>query len=443
MTATPLAKGANLPIDAPAVRARLGRSAAPGAPGPDVAVLLLGAEGGPRLLRGAERAPGVALGPDGIDVDLAALPPGVQRVLLLAVTEGRGLGAVPGLSLRLDDARTGAALARFDPAAGAESALVCGELYLRQGRWKFRAVGQGWTDGLAGLAVAHGFTLREPEPPVPVPVAPPVPPAPPAPAPEPVEVVEHEQERALPVEMRKRLSLRKQQVAVSLRKHGAQRLTARVVLVLDASGSMTALYRRGVVADVVERMAAVAAQLDEDRTMQAWTFATWPARLPDLRLADLPEWLRLHVRVGEATLFGRRKVRPPLPDGRVDMRAIGIQNDEPKVIAQVRAHVRENPTPEPTLVLFFSDGGVHRNSEIERELRAAVEEPLFWQFVGLGRGDYGVLERFDALPGRRVDNVGFFAVDDISTLPDPELYDRLLSEFPQWVAAARQAGILR
>ncbi|WP_030461066.1 VWA domain-containing protein [Kitasatospora sp. NRRL B-11411] len=448
MTETPLAKGANLPIDAAAVRAALSWRAGPGVPAVGTAALLLGPDDGPRLVR--THAPGVLVRPDGIDVDLAALAPAVQRVLLLAVTDEAGLGAVPGLSLLLGDARTGAGLARFDPEPGAERALVCGELYRRDGRWKFRAVGQGWTDGLAGLAVAHGFTLPEPEPepepempsvqaqvPVPVPVPLPLP------GPELTAGQGEEEERALPVDMRKRLSLRKQQVAVSLRKHGAQGLVARVVLVLDASGSMAGLYHRGVVADVVERMAAVAAQLDEDRTMQAWTFATWPARLPDLRLSELPEWLGRHVRVGEISLFGRRKVRPPLPDGRVDMKAVGVNNDEQKVIAEVRAHVRENPTAEPTLVLFFSDGGVYRNSEIEQQLRAAVEEPVFWQFVGLGHGDYGVLERFDTLPGRRVDNVGFFAVDDISTLPDPELYDRLLSEFPQWVAAARRAGILR
>ncbi|MFJ5885149.1 VWA domain-containing protein [Kitasatospora cineracea] len=443
MTETPLAKGANLPIDAAAVRAALSWRAGPGVPAVGTAALLLGPDDGPRLVRA--HAPGVLVRPDGIEVDLAALAPAVQRVLLLAVTDGTGLGAVPGLSLHLGDVRTGAGLARFDPEPGAERALVCGELYRRDGRWKFRAVGQGWTDGLAGLAVAHGFTLPEPEP-VPEPVPVPVPAQVQVPLPEPELTTAQEvgaEERALPVEMRKRLSLRKEQVAVSLRKHGAQGLVARVVLVLDASGSMAGLYRRGVVADVVERMAAVAAQLDEDRTMQAWTFATRPARLPDLRLSELPAWLALHVRVGEISLFGRRKVRPPLPDGRVDMKAVGVQNEEQRVIAQVRDHVRENPAAEPTLVLFFSDGGVYRNSEIEQQLRAAVEEPVFWQFVGLGHGDYGVLERFDTLPGRRVDNVGFFAVDDISTLPDPELYDRLLSEFPQWVAAARRAGILR
>jgi hypothetical protein len=219
--------------------------------------------------------------------------------------------------------------------------------------------------------------------------------------------------------MRKRLTLRKEQVAVSLRKSGAAGVSARVVLVLDASGSMSFLYSGGVVADVVERMAAVAAELDDDGEMQAWTFASDPARLPDLRLGELPEWLRLHVRVGEMSLFRRsKKPRKGLQPGQVDMRSVGIQNEEQKVIAQVRDYVRANPAAVPTLVLFFSDGGVHRDAAIEKELRAAAEEPVFWQFVGLGRSNYGVLERFDTLPGRRVDNVGFFAVDDIRTVPD-------------------------
>ncbi len=243
--------------------------------------------------------------------------------------------------------------------------------------------------------------------------------------------------------MRKRLSLRKQQVAVSLSKHGAAGATARVILVLDASGSMAMLYSRGVVADVVERMAAVAAQLDDDGEMQAWTFATHPARLPDLTVAGLPQWLQLHVRGGEMSLFGRpKKPKKGMRPGQVDMRLVGIQNEEQKVIAEVRDYVRANPAQAPTLVLFFSDGGVYRNAEIERELRAAVEEPVFWQFVGLGKSDYGVLERFDTLPGRRVDNVGFFAVDDIAVVSDPELYDRLLTEFPSWLTAARRAGII-
>ncbi|MEW1889016.1 VWA domain-containing protein [Streptomyces sp. NPDC085659] len=435
---TTLSKGANMPVAPSAVRAVLSWTAGPGVPDVDASALVLGADGRvrsdgdfvfynqPRHASGTVRHLGKQPGFDTLEADLAALGPEVERIALCASVDGGTFGQVPGLHLRLLGAGSGAELARFDMAAGPETAYVCGELYRRAGGWKFRAVGQGYASGLAGLATDFGISVDEPR-------------TAPAPAPpRPGKGEEH-----LPVDMRKRLSLRKQQVAVSLSKHGLDRLTARVILVLDASGSMSALYSRGTVAGVTERMAAVAAQLDDDGEMQAWTFASNPARLPDLTVGELPEWLRLHVRVGQVSLFGRKKPQRGLAPGQVDMRAVGIQNEEQKVIAEVRAYARANPVPAPTLVLFFSDGGVYRNDEIERELRAAVEEPVFWQFIGLGRGQYGVLERFDTMPDRRVDNVGFFAVDDIEQLSDQELYDRLLSEFPSWLRAARQAGILR
>lgn len=490
-----MSKGANLPVAAGAVRAELGWSGGAGAPDADASALLLGADGRVRddgdfvfynqpqhashAVRhlGKRRDGGATT--DTVEVDLRALEPEIERVVLCASADGGTFGELFGLTLRLLDAGTLQEFARFEMEATTETAFIGGELYLRGGRWKFRAVGQGYASGLAGLATDFGISVESDEaavcppeqtaapaarptaPPVGQPAGTPVvPPAPApvvtptaAPAPAPAAQVPlappaasprlSKAEERLPVDMRKRLSLRKEQVAVSLRKHGAAGVTARVVLILDASGSMSFLYSKGVVADVVERMAAVAAQLDDDGVMQAWTFASHAARLPDLSLGELPEWLELHVRVGELSLFRRsRKPRKGLLPGQVDMRAVGIQNEEQKAIADVRTYVREHPAVDPTLVLFFSDGGVYRNKEIEQELRDAVEEPIFWQFVGLGRSNYGVLERFDSLPGRRVDNVGFFAVDDISGVPDPELYDRLLSQFPAWMTAARQLGII-
>ncbi|MCY0947431.1 VWA domain-containing protein [Streptomyces antarcticus] len=477
-------KGSHLPIASTGVRAVLAWTAGPGVPDVDASALLLTGAGRvrsdadfvfynqPRHASGAVRHLGKRPCADTVAVDLAAVEPGVERVLLCASADGGSFGQVPGLHLVLLDAASGVELARFDMRAGPETAFVSGELYRRSGAWRFRAVGQGYASGLAGLATDFGITVDEPQraaapqaaprsagpspaaspPAAPSPAAPSPsasPPAAPAPASAPRAAPAEpavrftKGEERLPAEVRERLSLRKRQVAVSLSKRGVTGLSARVVLVLDASGSMAGLYHRGTVAGVAERMAAVAAQLDEDGEMQAWTFASHPARLPDLTIGALPEWLRLHVRGGEFSLFGRRKPPKGLVPGQIDMRAVGIGNEEQKVIAEVRAFVRDHPAPEPTLVLFFSDGGVYRNDAIERELRGAVEEPVFWQFIGLGRADYGVLERFDTLPGRRVDNVGFFAVDDIDTVSDPELYDRLLSEFPSWIQDARRAGILR
>ncbi|MFJ9021738.1 VWA domain-containing protein [Streptomyces sp. NPDC102259] len=477
MTARSLSKGANLPVDAPDVRVELSWAEGAGGPDIDASALLLARDGRvrddgdfvfynqPLHASGAVRHVGkrseAGVMTDTVQVDLRSLEGAITRVVLCASADGGTFGQVTGLTLRLFGGDGRSEVARFEMQADTETAFIAGELYLREGRWKFRAVGQGYASGLAGVATDFGITVDdEPERAVTPPNRPPVtPPAvtprattPPAPSPPtstpptmppPSGPRLTKGEELLPVDVRKRLSLRKEQVAVSLSKRGAVGISARIVLVLDASGSMAFLYSRGVVADVVERMAAVAAQLDDDGEMQAWTFASEAARLPDLRLGELPEWLRLHVRVGEISLFRRgKKPRKGTEPGQVDMRSVGIQNEEQKAIAQVRSYVRENPAAAPTLVLFFSDGGVYRDALIERELRAAVEEPIFWQFVGLGRSNYGVLERFDTLPGRRVDNVGFFSVDDISTVPDQELYDRLLSEFPSWITAAGRAGIL-
>ena len=105
--------------------------------------------------------------------------------------------------------------------------------------------------------------------------------------------------------------------------------------------------------------------------------------------------------------------------------------------------VSSAPPGPPAFVLFFSDGGIYRSAEIERILRDAASLPIFWQFIGLGNADYGVLETLDTLAGRVVDNAGFFAVDDIDRIGDEELYERLLTEFPLWLTAARNAGVLR
>jgi stress response protein SCP2 len=45
------------------------------------------------------------------------------------------------------------------PAATVETALVCAEMYRRNAQWRLRAVGQGYSDGLAGLARDFGVDV--------------------------------------------------------------------------------------------------------------------------------------------------------------------------------------------------------------------------------------------------------------------------------------------
>ncbi|MGW2011167.1 TerD family protein [Streptomyces nigrescens] len=201
-------KGSNVPVPAPAVRVELGWQAAPGAPDVDASALLLvsgkvrddadfvfynqPAHASGAVRHEGKRQAGGAM-TDCLAVDLAAVEPAVDKVVLAASADGGSFGSVPGLHIRVLDAAGGAELARFDSQdAGAETAFVLGELYRRQGAWKFRAVGQGYDTGLAGLATDFGISVEEPaapQPPAPAPPppamapAPPMAPPPPAPAP--------------------------------------------------------------------------------------------------------------------------------------------------------------------------------------------------------------------------------------------------------------------
>ena len=62
--------------------------------------------------------------------------------------------------------------------------------------------------------------------------------------------------------------------------------------------------------------------------------------------------------------------------------------------------------------------------------------------MGIGKEDFPFLHKLDELPGRLIDNAGFMHINDIDTIKDAELYDRLLNEFPQWLLKAREKNLL-
>ncbi|MGV9885493.1 TerD family protein [Streptomyces sp. NPDC003395] len=162
----------------------------------DVSGLLLTADGKVRsdddfIFYNQPAGPGVTYrsgggaAPDAITVDTTALPPGIEKVVVTASPDAAGQtfqGIEPTATLR--NADDGSVLATFTPPQlGSETALVVMEIYLRGGQWKARAVGQGYANGLAGIATDFGVSVEEPAAPAaPQPAAPPQPTAPPAPA---------------------------------------------------------------------------------------------------------------------------------------------------------------------------------------------------------------------------------------------------------------------
>ncbi|GAA2393743.1 TerD family protein [Streptomyces coeruleofuscus] len=176
-------KGSNVPLEVTTVRAVLRWTSGQGVPDVDASALLLGPDGRVRsdedfVFYNQPRHPSgkvwrlgkkrVAEGlTDTIQTDLAGVESGVSRILLVASADGVTFDHVRALRILLYDAAgSGAeALAYFDvkPETGEETALICGELYRRGEGWKFRALGEGYSNGLQGLATDYGISVDESE----------------------------------------------------------------------------------------------------------------------------------------------------------------------------------------------------------------------------------------------------------------------------------------
>ncbi|MFF7158171.1 VWA domain-containing protein [Streptomyces sp. NPDC008139] len=212
--------------------------------------------------------------------------------------------------------------------------------------------------------------------------------------------------------------------AVSLAKHRVGGERAAVYLVLDRSGSMRPYYRDGSVQHLAERTLALAANLDDDGVVPVVFFSTEIDGTADIGLDAYRDRISpLHESMGH---MGRTNYH-------VAMQA-------------VIDHYTACGAKDPAFVVFQTDGSPSSKTAAEHVLCTAARLPIFWQFVGFGHDEFRFLRKLDDLPvpARRViDNAGFFAAGPSpKALSDADLYDRLLSEFPQWLTAARAAGIV-
>jgi stress response protein SCP2 len=518
---TSLTKGANAPVAAAQVRAVLGWASAADA---DASALLLTAAGKVRsdadfVFYNQPSDPGGAvrhLGKstaatgttDSLSVDLARLPAEIDRVVLAASVDGVTFGQVPGLNLVLVDAASGAELVRFDiPAATSERAFVFGELYRRGAEWKFRAVGQGYDTGLGGLAGDFGISVDDAAPAAAAPVAayPPPPsfPSPPQTAaayPPPPSFPPPPQTAAYPpppapgqgwaqtpppappmgaqapaaaapggvslkkqrlVDMEKRVAARDpqllsltKQAAVSLEKRGLGEHTAKVALCLDISGSMGNLYRSGKIAELARRILALGLRFDDDGEVDVFLFGANGYQADPLDLSNSANFV--------PSLFNTYSLEPSTYYGKAMslVRQFYFGSSGP----------RNAPigNPVPVYVMFVTDGQTFDPDETRQHIISSSYEPLFWQFMAIGKsdtkldafgrvqkpsrfgrrggggggGEFAFLEELDNLPGRYLDNANFFAVEDPSTIPDEALFELLMGEYPAWLGLARQRGLL-
>ncbi|MEU2024369.1 TerD family protein [Streptomyces sp. NPDC016469] len=178
-----MTKGANVGLadlsdDAGSVIASLSWSSTAGDGDADVSVLLLDANGkvrgdadffyynNPAAADGSVqllgKTPTDGGSEDRISLDLTAVPEDVDRLVVAASRYGGSrFGDLDDLRMTVAD-RSGEVLLGFSIGdASVESAFIFGELYRRGTEWKYRAVGQGYETGLAGLAADFGIDVDD------------------------------------------------------------------------------------------------------------------------------------------------------------------------------------------------------------------------------------------------------------------------------------------
>jgi tellurium resistance protein TerD len=101
-----------------------------------------------------------------IKIDLAAVPADIDRIVMAvsiydAEQRAQNFGQVRTAFIRIVNQADGQEITRYDLSedASTETAMIFGEVYRNRGEWKFRAVGQGYTSGLAGIVREFGVDV--------------------------------------------------------------------------------------------------------------------------------------------------------------------------------------------------------------------------------------------------------------------------------------------
>lgn len=100
-----------------------------------------------------------------ITVSLDSVPADVDKIVftvsIYGDVPGQNFGSVRNAFIRVVNSDNNEEITRYDLSEdySTETALVFAELYRNGAEWKFRAVGQGYTDGLGGIARDFGVNV--------------------------------------------------------------------------------------------------------------------------------------------------------------------------------------------------------------------------------------------------------------------------------------------
>ncbi|MER0244140.1 VWA domain-containing protein [Streptomyces sp. HSW2009] len=376
----------------------------------DVSALLLGTDGRVRsdddlVFYNHPAQDGVSVAGPVVTADLARVPAGVDRLIVVASADPLQPGAVFTRAPLLSIAQTGAPTASFaapDFTSG-ETVVVLAELYRRNGGWKVRAVGQGYASGLAGLATDYGVDV-ESEPaqaPVPLPGR-----GHRGPSPAGHTTCLSKVERLAPG-----LLPPARQAGQALVDRSIAHQRAAVYLILDHDRYMKELYESFAVQGFAERVLALSATLDDDGTVPVIFSSRRDPFLEEIRLDNYRGRIgQLHTQVD----WGWGNIAHAM------RRAVG--------------HYQDSGATDPAFIVTQVGDEPRDKAEVRSLLQNTAPLGVFWLFVGFGRGKLAFYKNLNASTSASFTNVAFYdASKNPGSVPDERFYAGLINGFAAWL----------
>ena len=206
-------------------------------------------------------------------------------------------------------------------------------------------------------------------------------------------------------------------VLIDMSKNGKTNMsdhTARVAVAMDYSGSMSNMFSNGHVQDVITRLLPIALKFDDNGELESWLFSNSYERLKAVNSSNYSNY-----------------VKNVMLKARMSM---GGTNYAPALNNIVEYYKDKHPSDIPAFIIFITDGDNWDEDDTNRVVRELSEYNMFVQFVGIGNGSsFKYLRELDNLSGRKHDNTGFIAVNDMNKMSDQQLYTEMLRQYNNWL----------
>ena len=240
------------------------------------------------------------------------------------------------------------------------------------------------------------------------------------------------------IDLNKKISL----VKTVLEKNKIADIKGHVSIVVDISISMGGFFHTGIVQELVERVLAIGVNMDIDKQIDVYLFGANAHRAKSARLGNIEDYVRREIEAKFA-LESSTSYAPPIKLIAEDLGYMesGTKGFMGKLFGSKPKQKHDDDAP--SIVFFITDGDNFDKSETTKLITTLARKPIFWQFIGIGRSNFPYLEALDNMSGRYIDNANFFAANDIGSITDDELYDRILGELPDWIKEARTKGLIK